>query len=203
MLQTNIDLIQVKRIVIFVSGAGTNLKNIVTYFKGRGDVEINCLMSNKSDAPAVEWGRAQSLPVFIFTKTELNMESKVLDKLRSLDPDIIVLAGFSWLIPSDIIRAFTGKIINIHPAFLPKYGGKGMYGMHVHEAVLQNKETHSGITIHLVNEVYDEGRIIFEAKIPIEEHETPDSLAEKVHKLECKHYPRMIDEMLSKMEPAQ
>jgi len=144
--------------------------------------------------------RAHNLNVkaLYFDKDALYNSYDVLHILEDINPDLIVLAGFMWIFPEDILKKFPGKIVNIHPALLPKYGGKGMYGMRVHETIIKNKEKESGISIHFVNENYDEGEIIFQAKTDISEEDTPESLAEKIHKLEYKHFPEIIQQLLQK-----
>ena len=144
--------------------------------------------------------RAHDLNVkaLYFDKDALYNSYDVLHILEDINPDLIVLAGFMWIFPEDILKKFPGKIVNIHPALLPKYGGKGMYGMRVHETIIKNKEKESGISIHFVNENYDEGEIIFQAKTDVSEEDTPESLAEKIHKLEYKHFPEIIQQLLQK-----
>ena len=186
-----------KRLSIFVSGGGTNLQRIAEYFAENPEVEIANVICNNPNAYAIERAKNLGIPCKIICRAELNSEDfsrEVLDQNIYL----IVLAGFLWLVPQHLIEAFPNKIINIHPALLPKYGGKGFYGEHVHEAVVAAKEEFSGITIHYVNECYDSGAIIFQAKVALEEGETADSLAAKIHKLEYQHYPEVIEELIKK-----
>ena len=186
-----------KRIVIFASGSGTNAENIIKYFQRTQFAEVVLVLSNKNDAKVLK--RAENLDVSSnsFTKEELFSEEFVLKRLKEINPDIIVLAGFLLKFPEIILKEFPNKVINVHPALLPKYGGKGMYGNFVHEAVLKNNEAETGITIHFVNENYDEGAIISQKKVMLSEDETAETIAEKVHKLEYEWFPKVIEEILS------
>ena len=186
-----------KKIAIFASGSGTNAQNIIEYFLGHQSISVPLVLSNKKDAYVHQ--RASSLGVasITFTREEFYQSSRVLEILAHSQIDFVVLAGFLWLIPENIIQQFAGKIINIHPALLPKYGGKGMYGRHVHEAVIENGEAESGISIHFVNEAYDEGDIIFQARCPVEKEDSPESLAKRIHKLEYEYFPKVIEEILT------
>jgi phosphoribosylglycinamide formyltransferase-1 len=184
-----------KNIAIFASGSGSNAENIVRYFKDKENLNIKCICSNRSDALVLERAKNLDIPTLVFSRDEFYSTDKILNYLRENQIDLIVLAGFLWLIPDNLIHNF--MIINIHPALLPKYGGKGMYGMKVHEAVVANRETESGITIHYVNEQYDAGQIIFQAKCRISEEDTPDDVARKVHQLEYEHFPKVIEALLS------
>ncbi|MDP5045256.1 MAG: phosphoribosylglycinamide formyltransferase [Leeuwenhoekiella sp.] len=187
-----------KRIVIFASGSGTNAQRIVEYFKDQNEVEVALILSNKATAKVLDRAANLNISAFSFNKTAFYENDHVLNLVKSAKPDLIVLAGFLWLFPASIIQSYKGKIINIHPALLPAYGGKGMYGAHVHKAVVEAKEIESGITIHYVTENYDEGAIIFQAKTKLDSEETADSLAAKIHKLEYEHFPRVIAELLEK-----
>ena len=186
-----------KKIVIFASGSGTNAENIIKYFEKKKSATVVSVFTNNSNAKVIE--RATNLKVSseIFSKNEL-FEGKVLKKLNIYQPDLIVLAGFLLKFPESIIEKYPNKIINIHPALLPKYGGKGMYGMNVHKAVVENQEKESGITIHYVNENYDEGNIIFQESFPLLGNETPDDVAEKIHELEQKYFPEVIEKIITK-----
>lgn len=184
-----------KRIAIFVSGGGTNLQRIAEYFAPNNNVEIVCVVSNNKDAYANQRAKNLGIPLLLVDKETFN-SSKFTDRMVSLDIDLIVLAGFLWLIPQSLIEAFPGKIINIHPALLPKYGGKGFYGHHVHEAVVAAHEKESGITIHYVNEKYDSGDIIFQAKVAISRNDSPDDVADKIHVLEQMNFPVVIENLL-------
>ena len=182
-------------VVLFASGSGSNVENIVTFFKNDNSVNITHILTNNPDAYVIERANKLGIPFKVFTRRELK-DNTILDFLNNNKTDLIVLAGFLWLMPPDIINAFRNRIINIHPALLPKYGGKGMYGNRVHEAVIKNKEKESGITIHYVNENYDEGNIIFQAKCEVLPQDSPDDVAQKVHKLEYEYYPRIIKKLL-------
>lgn len=186
-----------KRIAIFASGSGTNAENIFSYFSDNERVVLDSLWSNKAGAYALIRAEKHGIKTYIFNRDQFYNSTQVVDTLRKRKIDLIVLAGFLWLIPQNLIKGFT--IINIHPALLPKYGGKGMYGMNVHKAVVENKEKESGISIHYVNENYDEGKMIFQATCPVNEGDTPERVAEKVHELEYEHFPRVIEEVLLKL----
>ena len=183
-----------KKIAIFASGSGTNAQNIIDYFSNNQNVEVDSLWSNNPKSFALERARKFGIDNFVFNREELNNTRKVVQKLLDRKIDLIVLAGFLWLIPVNLIRNF--KIINIHPALLPKYGGKGMFGMNVHKAVIQNKDKESGISIHFVNEKYDEGKIIFQAKCDVLPTDTAEDVAKKVHQLEYRYFPEVIEKVL-------
>lgn len=185
-----------KKIVIFASGSGTNAENIIRYFQNNKKAAVVAVFSNKKDAGALERARKLGVETFSFTRSELYEEEVVLEHLRSLSPDLVVLAGFLWMFPPVILKEFHNKVVNIHPALLPKFGGKGMYGMRVHQAVVDQKEKESGISIHLVNEAYDEGRLLFQKSIPLSPEDTPEELAKKIHALEYEHFPRAIEQLL-------
>ncbi len=185
-----------KRIVIFASGSGTNAQNIIEYFH-RGDfAEVVHVYSNKKNAFVLERADLLKVKASSFTRDELFAAHGVIDQLRQDQPDLIVLAGFLWKFPEFILNEFPHKVINIHPALLPKYGGKGMYGQFVHEAVVANREDETGITIHYVNEAYDEGAIIFQSVIPLYSTDTAESVAAKIHQLEYEHFPKVIEQVL-------
>jgi phosphoribosylglycinamide formyltransferase-1 len=185
------------RIAIFASGNGTNAERIMEYFSSNNDVKIELILSNNPNAGVLQRSRKFDVETMVFTREELYKSDKVVDNLLNKEIDLVVLAGFLWLVPSSILKQFPDRIINIHPALLPKYGGKGMFGHHVHEAVIRNKEKQSGITIHYVNEHYDEGNIIFQASCNISDDETADSLASKIHELEYQHFPVEIEKLLN------
>ncbi len=187
-----------KNIVIFASGGGTNAQRIAEYFQSNPEVVIKKIYSNNKDAYVLTRATNLGIPSMVFNRSEFYGSRTVLNELRKDQPDLIVLAGFLWLIPENLIQAYEGKIINIHPALLPKYGGKGMYGHHVHEAILKNKDKESGITIHYVNERYDEGRTILQARCNVYDSDTPDTLAQRIHNLEYKHFPEVIEKLLLK-----
>ena len=184
-----------KRISIFVSGNGTNLQRIAEYFSGNPEVGIVNVVCNNPKAYSIERAKNLGIPLRMVTREDFKSEAFA-KELQGLEVDLIVLAGFLWKIPERLVEAFPKKIINIHPALLPKYGGKGFFGAHVHEAVVAAKETQSGITIHYVNEVYDSGEIILQARVNLDEKETPDSLAIKIHQLEQAYFPVAIEQVL-------
>jgi len=185
-----------KKIVIFASGSGTNAENIIKYFKTGDTGTVVAVFTNNPNAKVIERARNFQIPTKIFTKEEFS-ESKVLQKLNNLAPDLIVLAGFLLKLPQNFTESYSDKIINIHPALLPKYGGKGMYGMNVHKAVVENKEKETGITIHFVNENYDEGNIIFQKSVALSETDCPELVAEKIHELEQRYFPEIIEKLLT------
>jgi len=185
-----------KRIAVFASGSGTNAQNIIEYFSKNNEVDVACILSNKKDAYVLERARKLGIESISFTRDEFYNSEFVLNYIEKRNIDLIVLAGFLWLIPEIIIRSFTGRIINIHPALLPKYGGKGMYGSNVHEAVFNNNDKVTGITIHYVNEKYDDGAIIFQDQVDLDSNESPDTIAKKVHTLEYEHFPLVIEKVL-------
>ncbi len=185
---------KVKRISLFASGSGTNVQNIIEYFSDNENVIVDSVWSNNPKAFVLNRARSLGVETFVFTKDEFHNDSKVVEELKKRNVDFVVLAGFLWLIPVNLIQSF--PIINIHPALLPKYGGKGMYGSKVHQAVIDNHEKESGITIHFVNENYDEGKIIFQAKCGVLSTDCVEDVASKVHQLEYKHYPEIIEKVL-------
>ena len=185
-----------KKIAIFASGSGTNAENISNYFSTNQNIEIQLILTNKKSAYVVERAKKLNIKTVVFNRDDLYKNNFVINILQKNNIDLIVLAGFLWLIPNNLINAYSNKIINIHPALLPKYGGKGMYGDKVHKAVIENNEQESGITIHLVNEKYDEGKIIEQVKCKVEIIDTADTLAQKIHKLEYKYFPKVIEDFL-------
>lgn len=187
-----------KRVAVFASGSGTNFQQICEYFNQKNnDIKIELLIVNKKNAYVLERAKQLNVKSQYFNREDFYYSDRVVECLKENQIDFIVLAGFLWLIPDNILKEYPNKIINIHPALLPNYGGKGMHGHHVHEAVIAAKEQESGITIHYVNEKYDEGNIIFQAKCSITPEDTADSLAEKIHLLEKEHFPKVIDSLLS------
>jgi len=184
-----------KKNVILNSGSGSNAENIILHFKNKSQGNVIAVLTNNPHAKVLERAENQNVPSVVFNKTELS-DGTVLQKINELQPDLIVLAGFLLMFPAAIISQYPHKIINVHPALLPKYGGKGMYGMKVHQAVLENKEKETGISIHYVNEHYDEGAIIFQTSVNIEDCTTPEAIAEKIHRLEHKHFPEVIERLL-------
>lgn len=185
-----------KNIAIFASGTGTNAENIIRYFKASADIQVRLVISSRRDAQVIERAQKLGVPVRVIQKQEFKYEENVLPLLRQYHIDLIVLAGFLLFVPEYLTEAFPNSIINIHPSLLPKYGGKGMYGMHVHEAVKENNEKESGITIHHVSQEYDQGQIIAQFSTPLEPSDTPEEIAQKVHALEYKHYPRVIEKLI-------
>lgn len=186
-----------KRIVIFASGAGTNAEKIIQHFKDNFQGNVVGVFSNNLNAKVLEKAKKWDIPTEVFAKEAL-LDGTICSILLQMQPDVIVLAGFLLKFPEDIIAAFPNKVVNVHPALLPKYGGKGMYGIHVHKAVLENKETETGITIHYVNEHYDEGGIIFQQSVSIANCTTPEQIAEKVQELEYEYFPKVIQSLLEK-----
>lgn len=191
------------KIAIFASGSGSNAQRITEYFSENQSVSIELFLTNNPQAGVIERGRKLHIPTLIFDKYTFSKTEKILAILQKQEIDLIILAGFLWLIPEYLVKAYPNKIINIHPALLPKYGGKGMWGHFVHEAVVSNKETQSGITIHYVNEHYDEGGIIFQASCEVSTTDTPEDVAHKVQILEHQHFPRVIEELIENMNIKQ
>lgn len=187
---------QMKRISIFASGTGTNAAKIIDRFTNHPSISVALIVSNKPDAGVLNIASENNIETLIIDKTSFNDPQNCLAILRDRGIDWIVLAGFLWKIPSFFVEAYPLHIINIHPALLPKYGGKGMYGMHVHEAVVAAKERETGITIHYVNEHYDEGAIIFQAKCEVLSTDSPAQVADKVHQLEHRYFPEVIERLL-------
>ncbi|MEM9364262.1 MAG: phosphoribosylglycinamide formyltransferase [Bacteroidota bacterium] len=185
-----------KRIVILASGNGSNAEHIARYFADNNKIGVVAFLTNKNTAKVLERAKKLQIPAFSFNKIAFSESGAVVSLLQALKPDMIILAGFLWKIPISIIDAFPSKIINIHPALLPKYGGKGMYGSHVHRAVKDNKETETGITIHYVNEHYDEGAIIQQARVTVEPFDDVETIANKVHQLEYEYFPKVIEKLL-------
>ena len=185
-----------KNILLFASGSGTNAENIILHFNKTNTAKVVAVFSNNPNAKVLE--RAESLNVerFVFSREDLSTEI-VLNRVQKFKPDLIVLAGFLWKFPQNIIEAYPNKIINIHPALLPKYGGKGMYGMNVHKAILENKELETGITIHYIDEHYDEGDIIFQKNVSVADCNSPEEIANKVHLLEKEFFPQIIEKIIT------
>lgn len=187
-----------KSIAIFASGSGTNAENIIRHFKSSENILAVCVLSNNPDAGVIAKAKNLSVAVKIFGRKDFYETDEVLHFLLRLNPSLIVLAGFLWLVPEKIIRAFPKKIINIHPALLPKFGGKGMFGLNVQKEVIASGQKETGITIHYVNEKYDAGDIIFQEKCTVDLTDTPESLTEKIHALENKYFPQVIELLLQK-----
>lgn len=188
-----------KRIVLFASGSGTNAENIIKYFKNSNLISVVQVLSNKKDAKVLDRAKRLGVNFNTFSRDDFYASDAMLNNLKATT-DYIILAGFLWKIPTNFIEAFPQKIINIHPALLPKYGGKGMYGMHVHRAVVKNKEKESGITIHYVNENYDEGAIIFQKSVEVLVCDTAEDVAAKIHNLEQENFPRVIEKIILENE---
>lgn len=182
-------------IVLFASGSGTNAENIIQYFQKTKTAKVTHLFCNNPNAKVVFRAKKHKVPVTVFDRNDFLETKNVQSKLSELSPDWIVLAGFLWKITPEIVSQFPNKIINIHPALLPNYGGKGMYGMHIHEAVVENRESKTGITIHYVNEAYDEGAIIFQEEVALSENDSPQDVAQKIHELEHTHFPKVIESL--------
>lgn len=189
-----------KKIAVFASGSGTNAQNIAEYFLASGDITVSLIFANKPDAFVLERAKKLGIPSIVFNRKDFYESEIILDILHKNEIDFIVLAGFLWLIPDYLLTAYSRKIINIHPALLPKYGGKGMYGEKVHQAVIRSGDRQTGITIHFVNDHYDEGEIIFQESFEILPGDTAESIAQRVHALEYKHFPRVIEETIRKVD---
>jgi phosphoribosylglycinamide formyltransferase-1 len=182
-----------KNIAIFASGEGTNAQNIIDYFKYSDKIKIQLVVSNNSKANVLNRAKKEKVPTLLINRDTFYNSTYVIEQLQEYKVDWIILAGFIWLIPVSLIEAFSEKIINIHPALLPKFGGKGMYGMKVHEAVIEAKEPESGITIHYVNKEYDKGEVIAQHKCSIDINDTSQTLAAKIHELEQEFFPKVIE----------
>ncbi|RNL54160.1 phosphoribosylglycinamide formyltransferase [Pedobacter jejuensis] len=189
-----------KRIAIFASGSGSNAQKLMEHFKRSADTEISLVLTNNPDAYVLQRADNFEIPSHIFDKNEFYKTDEVIDLLKNLDIDFIVLAGFLWLIPKNLIDAYPGRIVNIHPAILPKFGGKGMYGDNVHNAVMAAGETEGGITIHYVDEHYDEGEYIYQAKYKIDKNDNLEMVKFKGQQLEHLHYPRIIESLVKKIK---
>ncbi len=185
-----------KNIAIFASGKGSNADNICRYFSGHPIIKIRLMVSDRKEAGVFNVAKKHVVEALYIDKEGWQHPQELLTEIQKRNIDFIVLAGFLKLVPPSIIHAFEKKIINIHPALLPKYGGKGMYGMHVHEAVHQAKEKETGISVHYVDEHYDEGDLIFQAKTPLYPDDSPQNIATLIHQLEMKHFPKVIEELL-------
>ena len=190
----------VPAIAVFASGNGSNAQRIADYFAGTGLLEIKAIYCNNPDAFVLERARMLDIPSVLFNKEIFYCSDTLPQDLKARNIDWIILAGFLWLIPDNILKAFPGRIINIHPALLPMYGGKGMYGMKVHQKVIADGNSESGITIHYVNENYDEGDIIFQSKCSIQPEDTPETLAAKIHELEYKFFPAVIRKLILEID---
>lgn len=186
-----------RQIAIFASGSGSNAQQISEYFKDHPTIQVRLILSNNPGAYVIERAVKMGVPTYLFNRDEFYTSEKVLKVLQECGISFIVLAGFLWMVPDYLLKAYPGRIINIHPALLPKFGGKGMYGEKVHQAVIQSGEKRTGISIHYVNERYDEGEIIFQESFDINSDDTPESIAKRVHALEYKHFPRIIEAVIN------
>ncbi len=184
------------KIAIFASGSGTNAENIALHFRNHPSIVVDSIFCNKPDAFVLQRAKKLDIPAFLIQREGFYQSSDLLESLRQREIDYLILAGFLWLIPAYLIQAYPQRIINIHPALLPKYGGKGMYGMHVHEAVKNAGDKETGISIHFVNEHYDEGNIIFQARCNVNSTDTPKQIAEKVHQLEYAYFSKIIEKVI-------
>lgn len=200
-METTNDKLQtaIKHLVIFASGTGSNAQQIINYFRNSTAAKVALVVCNKPGAGVISIAGKENIPVLLIEKEQFFRGNAYLPELQKSKVDLIVLAGFLWKIPQKLIDAFPRRIINIHPALLPKYGGKGMYGQYVHEAILNAGEMESGITIHYVDEHYDNGDVIFQTACPVLEDDTAATLAERIHKLEHLHYPLVIEELAQKL----
>ena len=185
-----------KNIAIFASGSGSNTENIIRYFRKSEAIQVSLVLSNRSDAYVLERAHRLGVPCNVFPKEDWMAGDEILAVLQEYHIDFVVLAGFLVRVPDLLLHAYPNKIINIHPALLPKFGGKGMYGDRVHEAVVAAGEKESGITIHYINERYDEGNIVFQTACPVLPTDSPEDVAKKVHALEYEHFPRIIERVL-------
>ncbi len=189
-----------KRIAIFSSGSGSNAQKLMERFKQHAEAEVAIILTNNPEAYVIQRADNFEIPTHIFDKHEFFETNDIVHLLKNLQIDLIVLAGFLWLIPDNILKEFPNQIINIHPSLLPKFGGKGMYGDHVHRAVLKAHAIESGITIHFVNELFDEGEIIYQSRFKIEKNDTLETIKFKGQQLEHLHYPRIVEQLLQKMK---
>ena len=187
-------------IAVFASGNGTNAENIINYFNKTQTATISLIVCNNPDARVIKVAEQNNIPHLLIEKEKFFKGDGYFNELKKAGTEFIVLAGFMWKIPSLLINAYKNKIINIHPALLPKFGGKGMYGNFIHEAVISAKEKESGITIHFVDEIYDNGKIIFQTTCPVHKNDTTETLAKRIHELEYKHYPKVIEEVIQNIE---
>jgi len=186
-----------KRIVIFASGSGSNAENLIRFFQNSDNASVIQVLTNNPRAKVLDRCKALNISALSFNRIAFSKSDDVLNILKTSKPHLIILAGFLWKFPEFILKEFHNKVINIHPALLPKYGGKGMYGKFVHDAVVANKESKTGITIHYVNENYDEGAIIFQTKCDVSPSDSAEDVAKKIHLLEMEHFPKVVDQLLN------
>ena len=193
---------QKTRIAIMASGNGTNAQNLIQYFKNHKSIHVVLVISNRSDAYVLQRAKGEQVPSMVIQKQDWQDKEKVLSIFKSRDIEFVVLAGYLLLLPSWLVKRYQGRIINIHPSLLPRYGGKGMYGDKIHKAVIEAGDKLSGITIHYVNEEYDKGDIIFQTECSVDPNDTPDTLAAKIHKLEYEHFPRVAEKIIREKNKA-
>ncbi|MCB0668699.1 MAG: phosphoribosylglycinamide formyltransferase [Saprospiraceae bacterium] len=184
------------RLAIFASGSGTNAEKLIQYFSEVGDIEVSLIVCNKVKAGVLDIAERWGIPSILIDRDFFYKSDQMLFELKQQGIDFIILAGFLWMVPPYLIHGYQGKMLNIHPALLPKFGGKGMYGMHVHEAVKRAGEKITGITIHLVNEKYDDGAVVFQATCPVTSEDTPDDIRKKVQLLEHRHFPEVVEKVV-------
>ena len=189
-----------KNIAIFASGSGTNAENLVHFFRTSPFGQVSLVLTNRPDAGVIQRAQSNDIECIVFNRRQFYNTNEVVDLLVERGIEFVILAGFLWLVPDNLLKLYDNKVVNIHPALLPKYGGKGMYGMHVHRAVVANKEAETGITIHYVNERYDEGTIIFQKKVALKGNDTPEDVAAKIHVLEQENFPKVIEKVLKKID---
>jgi phosphoribosylglycinamide formyltransferase-1 len=188
-----------RALAIFASGSGTNAENLIRHFRTGSSASVELVLTNKPGAGVLNRARELEVESVIFDREKFYETGEITALLLEKGIDFVALAGFLWLVPEDLLEAYSGRMVNIHPALLPRHGGKGMYGRRVHEAVLAHGDPESGITIHLVNQHYDEGDIIFQAKCPVFPEDTADTLAARIHELEYLHYPRVVEQLLDQL----
>jgi phosphoribosylglycinamide formyltransferase 1 len=188
-----------KNIAIFASGSGTNAENLIRFFRTSPYGRVRLVLTNRPDAGVISRAHSLETETIVFNRNQFYNSDDVVDLLVERGIDFVVLAGFLWLVPDNILKSFENKIVNIHPALLPKYGGKGMYGSRVHREVIEAGETESGITIHYLNQAYDEGDIIFQATCSVEKDDSPEKLAGKIHELEYRHFPEVVEQLLKNL----
>jgi phosphoribosylglycinamide formyltransferase-1 len=188
-----------KNIAIFASGSGTNAENLVRFFRTSKFGRVRLVLCNRKDAGVIDRAQSLGVEIIVFNREQFYHSDELLALVIERGIDFVVLAGFLWLVPDSFLEAFENKMINIHPALLPKYGGKGMFGQHVHSAVIENGDRESGISIHYVNKEYDEGNIVFQARCEVKSDDSPDSLAERIHQLEYEHFPLVVEKLLKEL----
>jgi phosphoribosylglycinamide formyltransferase 1 len=199
-IKTDQSQVSTKHITIFASGTGSNAQQIINYFRNSKEVKVALIVCNKPGAGVLSIAEKEGIPVLLIEKEQFFRGDGYMPQLKAVKTDLIVLAGFLWKIPPSLIEAYPRRMINIHPALLPKYGGKGMYGSYVHQSVLNAGEIESGISIHYVDDHYDNGDIIFQTACPVLESDTPETLAQRIHQLEHLHYPRVVEEVISHLK---